>query len=84
MVREIERWARRMQQSREQESPMKSQQEKFSNMMLFCALMMVRNASATLQQSMNLVPLTGSSKHLADKLGTPTMMSKGPLSMADR
>jgi hypothetical protein len=50
---------------------MKSKRDKVSNMMLFCALMMVKNASATLQESVNLVPLSGSSKNLADKLGMP-------------
>jgi hypothetical protein len=43
-----------------------------SYLMLFCALMLVKNAKATLEQSMNVVPLTGSAKHLAGKLTTQT------------
>lgn len=57
---------------------MKTQREKVSDMMLFCALMMVRNASATLQQSVNLVPLSGNSKNLADKLGMLTSFVQKP------
>jgi hypothetical protein len=46
---------------------MKSE-ERQSYMMLFCALMLVKNAKATLEQSMKLVPLKGSAKHLAGQL----------------
>jgi hypothetical protein len=46
---------------------MKSE-ERQSYMMLFCALMLVRNAKATLEQSLKLVPLEGSAKHLAGQL----------------
>ena len=44
------------------------QEERQSYMMLFCALLLVRNSKATLEQSMNLVPLSGSAKHLASEL----------------
>jgi hypothetical protein len=51
---------------------MKIQQEdRVSHMMLFCALMMVRNSSATIQQSMQLVPESGRGKDLANELGKP-------------
>ncbi len=51
---------------------MKSKKEdRVSQMMLFCALMLVKNSTATLQQCMRLVPLSGNSKHLASALGKP-------------
>ena len=43
--------------------------ESTSHLMLFCALLLVRNSSATLQQSMMLVPSFGSDRTLAGKLG---------------
>jgi hypothetical protein len=42
--------------------------ERQAYMMLFCALLLVRNSKATLEQSVKLVPLTGSAKSLAGEL----------------
>ena len=43
-------------------------EERESYMMLFCALLLVRNSKATLEESMRLVPLVGSAKNLAGEL----------------
>jgi hypothetical protein len=43
-------------------------EERQSYMMLFCALLLVRNSKATLEESMKLVPLVGSAKNLAGEL----------------
>lgn len=51
---------------------MRTHSEKVSNIMLFCALMMARNRSATLWQSMKLVPLSGGSKILAERFIIPS------------
>jgi len=45
-------------------------EERESYMMMFCALLLVRNSKATFEQSMQLVPLTGSAKHLAGELAS--------------
>jgi len=45
-------------------------EERQSYVMLFCALLLVKNSKATLEQCMNLVPLTGSAKHLAGELAS--------------
>ena len=37
-------------------------------MMLFCALLLVKNSKATLEQSLNIVPLAGRAKFLAGEL----------------
>ena len=51
--------------------PMKmNKEDRVSHMMIFCALMMVKNSSATVQQSMRLVPASGNGKELAKQLGT--------------
>ncbi len=42
--------------------------ERESYMMLFCALLLVKNSKATLAESVKLVPLTGSAKSLAGEL----------------
>ncbi len=42
--------------------------EKTSYMMLFCALMLVKNSKATLKQSVQVAPLTGNAKCLAEGL----------------
>lgn len=42
--------------------------ERVSYVMLFCALLLVKNAKATLEDSVKIVPLKGSAKHLAGKL----------------
>jgi hypothetical protein len=47
-----------------------NKEERQSYVMLFCALLLVRNSKATMEQSMNLVPLTGSAKHLAGELAS--------------
>ncbi len=46
------------------------QEERKSYVMLFCALLLVKNSKATLEQSMHLVPLTGSAKLLAGELAS--------------
>ena len=43
-------------------------EERVSYVMLFCALMLVKNSRATLEQSVSIVPLCGRAKHLAGKL----------------
>ena len=43
-------------------------QETVSYMMLFCALLMVRNARAGLEQSLALLPVAGPAKDLAERL----------------
>ena len=43
-------------------------EERVSYMMLFCALMLVRNSKATLEQSLNIVPLVGRARSLAGEL----------------
>ena len=43
-------------------------EEKVSYMMLFCALMLVKNSRATLEESMAIVPLVGQARHLAGEL----------------
>jgi len=45
-------------------------EERQSYVMLFCALLLVKNSKATMEQSMRLVPLTGSAKHLAGELAS--------------
>jgi hypothetical protein len=47
-------------------------EERESYMMLFCALMLVRSSKATLEESLKIVPLTGSAKHLAGELAGRT------------
>ncbi len=42
--------------------------ERASYVMLFCALMLVRNSKATLEESISILPLVGSAKHLAGEL----------------
>jgi hypothetical protein len=42
--------------------------ERQSYMMLFCALMLVRNSKATVEESLKVVPLVGSAKSLAGEL----------------
>jgi hypothetical protein len=44
------------------------QDERVSYVMLFCALMLVRNTRATVQQSMEIVPLNGGAKRLAGEI----------------
>lgn len=43
-------------------------EERVSYMMLFCALLLVKNSKATLEQSLNVVPLAGRAKSLAGEL----------------
>ena len=43
--------------------------DQVSYMMLFCSMMLVRNARASLQESMTLLPLAGPAKELAEHLG---------------
>lgn len=42
--------------------------ERLSYVMLFCALLMVRNSRATLEQAVGIVPLVPNVKHLAAEL----------------
>jgi len=44
------------------------EKEQVSYIMLFCALMLVKNSKATLEQSMTVVPLAGKAKCLAGEL----------------
>ena len=43
--------------------------EKVSYLMLFCTLILVRNAKASLEESLAVVPLGGNAKSLASYLG---------------
>ena len=43
-------------------------EEQVSYMMLFCALLLVKNSRATLAQSLKVVPLAGRAKSLAGEL----------------
>ena len=43
-------------------------EDRVSYVMLFCALIMVRNARATVEQSLAVVPLTGAAKRLAGEM----------------
>jgi hypothetical protein len=47
-------------------------EERQAYMMLFCALLLVRNSKATLEESLKMVPLAGSAKYLAGKLAETT------------
>ena len=42
--------------------------DRLSYLMLFCALMMVRNSQATVKKSLEVVPLSGPAKRLAGEL----------------
>ena len=50
-----------------------NREDRVSYLMLFCALLLVRNSKATLQESMQIVPLEGSAKALAGELATRTV-----------
>ena len=43
-------------------------EEKISFLMLFCALLLVRNTKATLSESLAIVPLVGNAERLAGEL----------------
>ena len=43
-------------------------EDRVSYVMLFCALMLVRNSRASLEQSVALVPLSGGVKHLVGEI----------------
>ena len=43
-------------------------EEKISYMMLSCALMLVKDCKATLEQSVQIAPLAGNAKSLAEEL----------------
>ena len=45
-------------------------EDRVSYVMLFCALLLVRNSKATLEESMRIVPLVGSARDLASELAT--------------
>ena len=45
-------------------------EDRESYVMLFCALLLVRNAKATFEESVKIVPLVGSAKHLAGELSS--------------
>jgi hypothetical protein len=45
-----------------------SEEYSFSYMMLFCALMLVNNSNATVEQAVGLVPLAGNAKLLAQQM----------------
>lgn len=42
--------------------------EQVSYIMLFCALMLVKNSKATMEQSLSIVPLAGQAKSLTGEL----------------
>lgn len=46
-------------------------EERVSYMMLFCALLLVKNGKATMEQSMTVVPLLGGARNLAGELIKP-------------
>ncbi len=56
--------------SRTKLQPLESQanNQKTSYIMLFCALLLVRNSKATLEQSVRVAPLAGNAKCLAEEL----------------
>jgi len=43
-------------------------EDRVSYVMLFCALLMVKNARATVEQSVDIVPLNGGAKRLAGEI----------------
>ena len=45
-------------------------EDALSFVMLFCALLLVRNAKATWEQSLELVPLRGRARRLVEKLSS--------------
>lgn len=49
------------------------QEDRVSYVMLFCALMLVRNARATVDQSMSIVPLNGGAKRLAGEMASQSL-----------
>ncbi len=48
-------------------------EEKLSYMMMFCSMLLVRNFKATFQESIGILPLEGSAKHLAGELANPDL-----------
>ncbi len=50
-------------------------EERVSYMMLFCALLLVKNSRATLEQSLQVVPLAGRAKSLAGELANQISIS---------
>ena len=50
-------------------------EERVSYMMLFCALLLVKNSKATLEQSLKVVPLVGRAKSLAGELANQISIS---------
>ena len=57
-------------------------EDRVSHMMLFCALMMVKNSSATVQQSLRVVPVSGRGKDLLNKLGRPAPFAQSCAKLA--
>ena len=54
--------------------------ERVSYMMLFCALILVKNSKATLAESVTIVPLSGKARHLAGELlHQPTFSMASPV-----
>jgi hypothetical protein len=47
-------------------------EDRQSYVMLFCALLLVRNSKATIDECIKVVPLAGSAKHLASELAGVT------------
>ena len=56
------------QDSRPDSMQTKAQQDRYSYLMMFCALMMVRNSRASVAQSLDLVPLSPRVSDLVDEL----------------
>lgn len=57
-----------MQAMIESSTQAKAQQDRYSYLMMFCALMMVRNSRATMSESLRLLPLSPRVSDLAGEL----------------
>lgn len=53
--------------------------DRVSYVMLFCALMLVKNSRASLEDSVALVPLSGGAKHLVGEMMHPGSDAPGSL-----
>ena len=54
-------------------------EDRVSYVMLFCALLLVKNSRASLEQSLALVPLSGGAKHLVGEIMHHTSDPSAPL-----
>ncbi|MBI1956265.1 MAG: hypothetical protein HYS38_07705 [Acidobacteria bacterium] len=53
-------------------------EDRVSYVMLFCALLLVRDGKATMEQSMAVVPLLGGAKNLAGELARRAVLQMAP------